>query len=77
MPGVDGADVLRMIREDDDLSSLPVVVMTSSTNADDQRRAEELDVQAYLTKPVDLEKFLAVVAELKDYWQADMVLPQR
>ena len=77
LPGVDGADVLTMVRDDSKLRELPIVVMTSSTEEDDSRHAAKLDVQAYMTKPVDLEKFLTVVEELKDFWKADMVLPTR
>ena len=77
LPGVDGADVLTMVRDDPKLQDLPVVVMTSSTDEEDSRHAAELDVQAYMTKPVDLEKFLDVVEKLKGCWKADMVLPTR
>ena len=77
LPGVDGADLLAMVREDPKLAELPVVIMTSSTDEEDSRRAAELDVQSYMTKPVDLEKFLDVVEKLKDYWKADMLVPGR
>ena len=77
LPGVDGADVLSMVRADERLRDLPVVVMTSSTDEADSDHAASLDVQAYMTKPVDLEKFLTVVEQLKGHWKADMMLPTR
>ena len=77
LPQVDGQEVLERMRshEDRPVRELPVVVMTASEDEADQRHAAELDVQAYLPKPLDVGRFLDVVQELKDYWRADMVLP--
>jgi len=71
----DGRDVLADIRSDDDLRTIPVVVMTASTSGEDRIESERLEVEAYLTKPVDLRKFLALVKELKSYWREDVALP--
>ena len=75
LPKIDGRDVLASIKSDDELHSIPVVIMTASTSEDDRFESERLDVEAYLTKPVDLGKFLALVKELKSYWHEDMILP--
>jgi chemotaxis family two-component system response regulator Rcp1 len=75
LPKIDGRDVLANIKSDDELRRIPVVIMTASTSENDRIESERLDVDAYLTKPVDLGKFLALVKELKSYWHEDMILP--
>ncbi len=49
--------------------------MTPSTDKEDVERTAELQVESYLTKPVDLEKFLGIVRDLSRFWHADMILP--
>jgi CheY-like chemotaxis protein len=75
LPGMDGRAVLAGMRADPALREIPVVVMTGTMAepADDGGKA--LDVQGFLTKPVDLKKFLGLVEQLKDFWKADMILP--
>ncbi len=67
--------MLAEIKFDNDLRYIPVVVMTASTSYEDRIESELLDVEAYLTKPVDLGKFLDLVKDLKEYWHEDMILP--
>ena len=75
LPGKDGRDVLAEIKADDDLQGIPVVVLTASTAEEDIETSERLQVESYLTKPVDLDKFLALVQNLERFWHADMILP--
>lgn len=75
LPRRDGREVLAEMKADEDLKAIPVVVMTSSTDPEDVVSSELLQVESYMTKPVDLEKFLRVVRELKGFWHADMILP--
>lgn len=75
LPKKDGREVLAEIRADESLKQIPVVIMTASTAEEDIAASEQLQVESYLTKPVDLEKFLALVRELKRFWHADMILP--
>jgi CheY-like chemotaxis protein len=75
LPKKDGREVLAEIKADDDLRSIPVVVMTASDDPADQTASELLGVDAYITKPVDLEKFLDLVRQLKRFWHADLILP--
>ncbi len=75
LPKKDGLDVLSDMRADTDLQDIPVVIMTSSDADEDRFRAESLNVESYITKPVDLRKFIAVVRELKHHWHADLILP--
>lgn len=75
LPKLDGREVLAQIKSDSELETIPVVVMTVSTSAQDRIESERLDVAAYLTKPVDLGKFLQLVTDLRHYWREDLVLP--
>ncbi len=75
LPGISGRDVLAAMSEDIGLKAIPVVVMTASTAPEDRAEVEHFDVAAYLVKPVDFEKFLWLVRELKQYWLAEVILP--
>ena len=75
LPGRDGREVLAEIKIDESLRSIPVVVLTSSTAEEDVETTRRLEVEGYMTKPVDLEKFLTLVRQLERFWHADMILP--
>jgi CheY-like chemotaxis protein len=75
LPKTEGRAVLARIRQEDELQNLPVVVMTASTDDEDLADCERLGVQGYLTKPVDLDKFLQVIKDLKSLWHEEMILP--
>ena len=76
LPGKNGLEVLDDIRRDSSLADIPVVVLTSSETSEDRCRCEALSVQSYITKPVNFQKFLHVVKELKRDWLAkDILLP--
>lgn len=75
LPKKDGREVLEEIRADADLKNIPVVVLTASTDEADVTAGERLQVEGYLTKPVDLRKFLDLVRQLSRFWHADMILP--
>lgn len=75
LPGVDGRSVLRTIASDFMLQMIPVVVMTSSPLHEDRIRSEHLQVAGYMVKPVDLDKFVALVKTLADFWGSDILLP--
>jgi CheY-like chemotaxis protein len=75
LPGKDGRELLAEMKGDDELKSIPVVVLTSSTDADDVAQTQLLQVESFMTKPVDIEKFLKLIRDLAQYWRADMILP--
>jgi CheY-like chemotaxis protein len=75
LPRIDGRELLSDLKSDDDLSSIPVVIMTGSEDYEDELRSQRLNVEGYVTKPVDMPKFLSIVKELKDYWMSDVILP--
>ena len=75
LPGKDGREVLEEIRSDPLLESIPVVIMTASQSYTDYCRSQQLNVDAYVAKPVDLGKFLQVVREIKHQLQEEVILP--
>lgn len=75
LPKKDGREVLTEIRQDPELQNLPVVILTASPFHEEALRDEMLQVESYITKPVDMEKFVAVVKQLKKFWLADVILP--
>jgi two-component system, chemotaxis family, response regulator Rcp1 len=77
LPKKGGREVLDEIKGDEELHSIPVVVLTASQVHEEILRAEHLQVESYMTKPVDLEKFLQVVRQLRRFWLDDMIVPTR
>ena len=75
LPRIDGRELLSDLKSDDDLSAIPVVIMTGSEDYEDELRSQRLNVEGYVTKPIDMPKFLSIVKELKDYWMSDVILP--
>jgi CheY-like chemotaxis protein len=68
MPKVDGIDVLRAIKADEALKTIPVVMLTSSREEQDLVRTYELGVNAYVVKPVDFRSFIDAVRHLGAFW---------
>ncbi len=75
LPKLSGLELLAEIKDDFELASIPVVVLTSSDDDEARLRCNLLQVDQFITKPVDLEKFLEVVKNLRDHWHADLILP--
>lgn len=75
LPKKDGLEVLGEIKEIDHLQSAPIVVMTASDDQEDKRQCEFLNVAGYITKPLNLPKFLSLVQRLKRFWRDDVILP--
>ncbi len=75
LPRIDGREVLSIVKADDGLSSVPIVVMTGSESEEDRLRSQLLQVDGYVTKPVDGEKFRRLIQELKRFWHSDLILP--
>ena len=76
MPRKDGKEVLADIDEEDELSRIPVVVLTSSESEADIARSYELSANAYLTKPVDFDGFVEIVNRLEGFWFQVVKLPE-
>ena len=70
LPKVDGLEVLRRIKDDEELKKLPVVVLTTSAAESDVVNAYTNGVGSYLVKPVDFEKFSGLLEAFGFYWLA-------
>lgn len=68
MPKIDGLEVLRVIKSDARLKTIPVVVLTSSRQEQDLVRSYDLGVNAYVVKPVDFGEFVNAVKALGGFW---------
>lgn len=76
LPKYDGRQVLEKIKSDPDLSSIPVVVLTTSAAEEDILRSYKLHANAYVTKPVDLEQFIKAVQQIDDFFVTVVKLPR-
>ncbi|WP_043662897.1 response regulator [Streptomyces xylophagus] len=77
LPKYDGRQVLEKIKSDEDLSHIPVVVLTTSSAEEDILRSYKLHANAYVTKPVDLDQFIAAVRQIDDFFVQVVRLPHR
>jgi len=77
MPKKDGREVLAEIKADKVLKGIPVVVLTTSRSEQDILKAYDLHANCYITKPVDLDRFIAVVKSIEDFWLTIVKLPRR
>lgn len=77
LPRLDGREVLARIKADEELKRIPVVVLTTSNAEKDVLRSYDLHANAYVTKPVDLEAFMAVVRQIDDFFLTVVRLPKR
>lgn len=68
LPKVSGIEVLRRLKADPATRSIPVVVLTSSTEERDMKECYELGVNSFVSKPVEFEAFVKVVAKMGFYW---------
>jgi chemotaxis family two-component system response regulator Rcp1 len=77
LPKKDGREVLEDIKVDDNLKSIPIIVLTTSQSEEDILRAYGLNANSYITKPVDLDQFIRVVKSIEDYWFSIVKLPPK
>jgi len=68
LPKVDGHEVLKTVRADEDLRRIPVVMLTSSREESDLLRSYDLGVNAYVVKPVQFEDFMDAIKDLGVFW---------
>lgn len=76
LPGTDGREVLRQIKQDDDLKSVPVVIFTTSNNPQDIEDCYRQGVNSYIIKPMDFSLLKRSIQTLLEYWFAITMLPQ-
>jgi len=76
LPKMDGREVLAAVKEDPGLRSIPVVVLTTSEAEEDVVRSYSLHANAYVTKPVDFERFVTVVQQIDEFFVSIVRLPR-
>jgi CheY-like chemotaxis protein len=76
LPRMDGRQVLAAIKSDEELASIPVVVLTTSEAEEDVLRSYRLHANAYVTKPVDFERFIDIVRRIDDFFVTVVRLPR-
>ena len=76
LPKKDGREVLKHIRADETLKSIPTVILTTSDAVTDINLSYKLQANSYLSKPVQLDKFESVVRSINDFWFEKAQLPQ-
>ncbi len=77
MPGIDGRQVLAAIKSDAQLRHIPVIVLTTSSDARDVETCYEIGASTYIQKPVNFEGLTEAVRTMKDYWFGVALLPGR
>lgn len=77
MPRKNGREVLAEIKEDPDLRRIPVIMLTTSDAERDILAAYDLQVNAYVTKPIDMAQFIDIVHELANFWFTIVQIPEQ
>jgi CheY-like chemotaxis protein len=75
LPRMDGREVLAHIKEDEDLKTIPTVILTTSDAEADILTSYQLRANCYLSKPVQLEEFEGLVKSINDFWLTTVKLP--
>jgi two-component system, chemotaxis family, response regulator Rcp1 len=75
LPRMDGRELLGIIKSHEDWRRIPVIVLTTSNDDRDIRKAYNLHANCFITKPVQLEDFLAVVQSIQEFWLTIVRLP--
>lgn len=76
MPGLDGRALLEIVKQDKLLRRIPVVILTTSTDARDIDRCYELGASTYIQKPVDFDGLIRVARVIRDYWFGIALVPK-
>ncbi|MCE5181836.1 MAG: response regulator [Betaproteobacteria bacterium] len=75
MPRMDGREVLRLIKSDERLKHIPVVILTTSAAEKDIAQAYGMHANCYITKPVELDQFMEIVKAIEGFWLTVVKLP--
>lgn len=75
LPRKDGREVLQVIKADDSLKMIPVVILTSSSAEKDVVRTYSLNANCYVVKPVDFDQFMEVIRSIEDFWLTVVKFP--
>ena len=75
MPRMDGRELLALLKADASLRTIPTVILTTSDAPDDVLTGYQLQANCYLTKPIELDRFEALVRSINEFWLTSVVLP--
>jgi CheY-like chemotaxis protein len=75
LPRKDGREVLQEVKSDEDLRTIPIVVLTTSEAEEDVLRSYQLHANAYVTKPVDFDRFVSIVRQIDEFFVSVVRLP--
>ena len=75
LPRMDGREVLALIKEDEDLRTIPTIILTTSNAEIDIVKSYQLHANCYLSKPVQLEAFYTLVKQINEFWVSTAKLP--
>ncbi|HOO34272.1 MAG TPA: response regulator [Thermotogota bacterium] len=76
LPGMNGQEVLKIIKGDEALKRIPVVILTTSSADEDILKAYNLNANCYITKPVDFAQFIKVINMIQEFWFTIVKLPK-
>jgi DNA-binding response OmpR family regulator len=77
LPKKDGSEVLKEIKENNNLKNIPVIILTTSSAEKDLIRAYNLHANAYIVKPLDFEEFMKIIKSIADFWFKAVTLPPK
>lgn len=77
LPTLSGKEVLEQVKASKNLRLIPIIVLTVSQSEQDILRAYDLQANAYVNKPIDLDQFIAVIRSIENFWFAIVKLPGR
>lgn len=77
MPNTTGREVLEVVKANPSLRSIPIVVLTVSKSDQDVLQSYDMQANAYVTKPIDLDQFIHVIQAIEDFWFTIVKLPSR
>lgn len=77
LPKMNGHELLQVIKKNDQLKHIPVVMLTTSSSEADIIRSYQNYVNCYVTKPVDVNNFLDVITTIEDFWISIVQLPKK
>jgi two-component system, chemotaxis family, response regulator Rcp1 len=77
LPNIGGKDVLKIIKHDNILSEIPIVILTTSRDEEDIKASYYLHANSFITKPTDLERFIEVIKMIENYWVNIVRKPER
>jgi CheY-like chemotaxis protein len=75
MPGMDGRRALEIIKANEAIKGIPVIVLTTSNDSIDIDKCYDIGASSYIQKPVEFDRLVATVSAIKDYWFGVVILP--